>query len=131
MPDKLRAGGSFPYILESDREQEQKPQFQIAVLSAADNDAVIELRDQFIAIKDKSERTKTLQSILERCVKSVCIEGYGVEDLRELLTERECWELASAAINGAALTPEERKKFVLPPQSETDSSVNDAEAVSA
>lgn len=131
MPDKLRTGGSFPYTLEADRHDDPSPQFGIVVLSAAENDAVIELRDQFITAQDKATRSGLLNQILSKCVKQVLIEGYGLTDLRDLLTERECWELIAAAINGAALTPEERKKFVLPPQCETDSSASVAEEASA
>jgi molybdopterin-guanine dinucleotide biosynthesis protein len=128
MPDKLRAGGSFPFILEGDRTETQSPQFKIRVLSASDNDAVIELRDEFIAAKEKTDRRQIVGQILDRCVSEVLIEGYSTVDLQDLLTDRECWELISAAIEGAALTAEERKKYVSPPQFASEQSANDAVA---
>ena len=128
MPDKLRAGGSFPYVLEGDRTGTQSPQFKVRVLSASDNDAVIDLRDEFISAKEKSDRIQIVGQILDRCVDEVLIEGYSKVDLQDLLTDRECWELISAAIEGAALTAEERKKYVSPPPSDSEQSANDAVA---
>jgi hypothetical protein len=128
MPDKLRAGGAFSFTLASDRTETQSAQFKIRVLSASENDAVIELRDAFVANKDRAQRSDLLRQMLNKCVSELLIAGYGKADLPELLTERECWELIGAAIEGAALTTEERKKYVLPPQSDSEQSASDAVA---
>ena len=131
MPDKLRSGGSFPFILAGDRTETDSPQFKIRVLSSSDNDAVIELRDAFVASKTKQDRSTILDELLEKCVNEVLIDGYSKDGLKDLLTERECWELIAAAIEGASLTTEERKKYVSPPPSDMESSAVDAVVASA
>jgi hypothetical protein len=69
--------------------------------------------------------------LLEKCVNEVLIDGYSKDGLKDMLTERECWELIAAAIEGASLTTEERKKYVSPPPSDTESSAVDVAVVSA
>lgn len=130
MPSKTRAGGSFPYILEEDRSEVTQPQFAIRILSVSDNEAVVDLRDEFVENSDRIKRKEIMKSIMEITVASVLQEE--LNPLQENLTERECWELINASILGSALTADERKKFALPQQSDTDSSVSDAaEGVSA
>lgn len=118
MPDKLRAGGAFPFILEGDRAETKKPQFQIRVLSVSQHSDLISLRDQFIDPENADKRRELVEKMIGIAVEEIVDKQ--CEPLAEVLTEREHWELIAAAIDGAALTAEERKKFVSPPQSETD-----------
>lgn len=124
MPDKLRAGGTFPYILEADREETQSPQFALRVLSVGDNAKLNDLREQFLSTKQPSERSDHLQSMLDLSVGKVMAKE--CEPLQEVLTERECWELINAATMGAALSPGERSKFALQPKSTSGESASAA-----
>lgn len=117
---KLRAGSGFGYILKEDRGTVTEPQFQLRVLSADDNDRINDLRDDYLATDDKSRRKECRNEMLRLSL----FDG-DYAKVTSVLTDQECWELISGAIIGAALSTEERKKFVLPQQSETDLSVND------
>ncbi len=129
MPDKLRAGGSFPYTLEADRDDTQNPQFALRVLSVGDNGKLNSLREDFLATKVPADRADVLQEMLTLAVAEVKDEQ--CDPIEEVLTERECWELINAATMGAALTPGERSAFGLQPKSTTDESANDAKAETA
>lgn len=126
MPSKLKAGGTFPFTLEADRNDEQKPQFNLRVLSVFDNDELGQLRLEYIEAK-ADKRTELLEQALSLTVAACLIEGYENEPLPSFLTNLECWELINAATEGASLTPEQRKKFVSPSPSETDCFAGDAE----
>ncbi len=126
MPSKLKAGGTFPFTLEADRNDGQGPQFNLRVLSVFDNDELGQLRTEYIGEKQADKRTELLQQALSMTVAACLIEGYENEPLPSFLTNLECWELINAATEGASLTPEQRKKFVSPSPSETECSVGDA-----
>jgi len=127
MPSKLKAGGTFPYILEADRADGGPPQFNLRVLSVFENDELGQLRVAFVEAK-AAQRTELLQQALTMTVAKCLIEGYENEPLPSFLTNLECWELINGATEGASLTPDQRKKFVSALQSEMDFSAGDAVA---
>ena len=127
MPSKLKAGGTFPYILEADRAESGPPQFNLRVLSVFENDELGQLRVAFVEAK-AAQRTELLQQALMMTVAKCLIEGYENEPLPSFLTNLECWELINGATEGASLTPDQRKKFVSALQSEMDFSAGDAVA---
>jgi hypothetical protein len=127
MPSKLKAGGTFPYILEADRADGGPPQFSLRVLSVFENDELGQLRVAFVEAK-AAQRTELLQQALTMTVAKCLIEGYENEPLPSFLTNLECWELINGATEGASLTPDQRKKFVSALQSEMDFSAGDAAA---
>jgi hypothetical protein len=127
MPSKLKAGGTFPYILEADREDGGLPQFSLRVLSVFENDELGQLRVAFVEAK-AAQRTELLQQALTMTVAKCLIEGYENEPLPSFLTNLECWELINGATEGASLTPDQRKKFVSALQSEMDCFAGDAVA---
>ena len=127
MTSKMKAGGVFPFVMPADREDESPATFQIRILSAFEDVEVSELRKQFLATKDASERRAIMQKAIDACV-TESPEGVAVSELTRHLTFVECWELVNAATVGASLTADDRKKFVSPPSLETDSSVEDAPA---
>ena len=127
MPSKLKAGGTFPYILEADRADGGPPQFNLRVLSVFENDELGQLRVAFVEAK-AAQRTELLQQALTMTVAKCLIEGYENKPLPSFLTNLECWELINGATEGASLTPDQRKKFVSALQSEMDFSAGDAVA---
>jgi hypothetical protein len=128
MPSKLKAGGTFPYILEADRSDGGPPQFAIRVLSAFEDGEVAAIRREFVdATGQPAKRTELIEKALLLAVDACHIDGFQNESTwNMLLTSLECWELINAATEGASLTSEERKKFVSPPPCETDSCVGGA-----
>lgn len=122
MASKLRAGSGFPYVLKEDRGEVTEPQFILRVLSADDSDTINGLREQYIAAEDRLKKRELRLAMLRLAMFE------QREDVTAILTESECWELISGAIIGAVLSTEERKKFVLPQQLETDRSASDAAA---
>lgn len=127
MPSKLKAGGTFPFTLEADRDDATGPQFSLRVLSVLENDELGQIRTAFIEAK-AAQRTELLQEALTMTVAECLIEGYESEPLPSFLTNLECWELINGATEGASLTPDQRKKFVSALQSEMDCSAGDAVA---
>ena len=127
MPSKLKAGGTFPFILEADRGDGGQPQFSLRVLSVFENDELGQLRVAFVEAK-AAQRTELLQQALTMTVAKCLIEGHENEPLPSFLTNLECWELINGATEGASLTPDQRKKFVSALQSEMDFSAGDAVA---
>jgi hypothetical protein len=127
MPSKLKAGGTFPFTLEADRNDDKPQFFGVRVLSAFEDAEVSEIRQQFLAVKGGRERVALIQSAVNICVADAP-HPLVVEQLTQTLTSLECWALINAATEGANLTNEERKKFVLPLQSEMDFSAGDAVA---
>jgi hypothetical protein len=125
MPSKLKAGGTFPFTLEADRNDASGPQFNLRVLSVFENDELNQLRVPFVEAKGE-KRTELLQEALAMTVAECLIEGYQNKPLPSFLTSLECWELVNGAAEAASLTPEQRKKFVSPPPCETGSSADDA-----
>jgi len=113
---KLRSGRTFEYKLESEREDSEADVFSIRVLSGEQDDTVSELAKQYVSTPDKAAKQNIFEQLLTATVASCPWAG----TLRSVLTDRECWELIGAAREGAALTVDERKKFVLPSKSETD-----------
>lgn len=130
MPSKLKAGGVYPYILSDDRNDCDKPQFSLRVLSAYQDCEIAEIRKEFLAATGQhAKRAELLEKALLLAVDSCHIEGWQNESTwNTMLTSLECWELINAATEGANLTNEERKKFVSALQSEMDFSAGDAAA---
>jgi hypothetical protein len=125
MPSKLKAGGTFPFTLEADRDDATGPQFNLRVLSVFDNDELGQLRVAFVEAKGQ-QRTELLQQALAMTVAECLIEGHQGEPLPSFLTSLECWELINGATEAGGLTPDQRKKFVSALQSEMDFSAADA-----
>jgi hypothetical protein len=128
MPSKLRAGGTFPFILADDRGDTTEPQFNIRVLSVLENDQLGQIRNSFINESHPAKRSELLNTALAMTVADCLLEQVSGEPMLSFLTPLECWELINAATEGASLTAEQRKKFVSPPLSETDSSAEGAAA---
>jgi hypothetical protein len=124
MTSKMKAGGTFPFVMEDDRDQATPPVFLIRVLSAYDDAEVSRIRSDFIAAKDAMERLAFTQEAITKCV-AEAPEGMAVAELTHRITAVGCWHLINAATEGASLTVEQRKKYVSPASSETDSSVED------
>lgn len=102
---KLISGRTFPVLFEG-------YEIQLRVLSGEADDLVAELARSFATATDRKE---VFRQSIELCVASWPWEG----SLRSVLTDRECWDLIGMAREGAALTPDERKKFVSPSTSPT------------
>lgn len=131
MPSKLKAGGTFPYVLKAEREEENPAVFNLRVLSCLEEAQLTESRNRYFDRgKTDASEAEMLAEMLEVALHSHNVTGQP-DDPREFLTSRECFELVAGAILGASLTEDERKKFVLPASSETECSASDAEAVSA
>jgi hypothetical protein len=127
MPSKLKAGGTFPYILEADRGDGGPPQFAIRVLSAFEDGELNAIRAEYIAATGQpAKRTELIGQALAIVVGGCHIEGIKADALVSELTALECWELINAATEGATLKADERKKFVSPPPCETDSCADGA-----
>jgi hypothetical protein len=128
MPSRLKAGGTFPYILEADRGDGPDPQFSIQVLSAFDDGEIASIRAEYIAATGQpAKRAELLSRALAISVSGCHIAGWSVDSLTKNLTSLESWELINAATEGASLTAEQRKKYVLPSPSETDCSAETAD----
>jgi hypothetical protein len=127
MPSKLKAGGTFPYIMEADRGDGGQPQFAIRVLSAFEDGELAAIRAEYIAATGQPvKRTELIGQALAIVVGACHIEGIKADSLTSELTALECWELINAATEGATLKADERKKFVSPPPCETDCSADGA-----
>lgn len=118
---KLRAGRTYPYVLESYRGDSEEDVFELRVLSGESNQQISEIAQRNRSASDAAGRVDTLNEAILLTVASWPWEG----SLRSVLTDRECWELVGAACEGASLTADERKKFVLPLKSEAASSAED------
>lgn len=123
MPSKLKAGGTYPYVLPGDREEANPVTFHLHVLSCLQECELTDIRQEFFAGKrDKTLTAKEETQMLSKMLGVVVAKhplGEGV-DLQSVLTSGECWELIRDCINGTVLTEDERKKFVLPASSEAD-----------
>ena len=115
MTSKLRAGRTFSYKLESERDDAEADVFQLNVLSGESDLQVGDMAKQFIATADTSTKREIVAAMIKLTIHSWPWDG----SLQSVVTEREVWELIGAAREGASLTAEERKKFVLPPSCET------------
>ncbi len=120
MPSFAEAGTTFDYVLEGDRGQESPVTFELQVLSKRDARKIKELRLRYIGEVNQLAKDDTLSEML------FVVKGWRnakqpfSQEALEGLTELSCWELVNAATTGAVLSAEERKKFVLPVNSETD-----------
>ena len=122
---KLKAGRSFPYQLTSQRGQPDADTFELRVLSGESNERLGEITSDWkSAIGDKAKIKDLQDEAISLAVASWPWEG----TLRSVITDSEVWELIGAAITGARLSADERKKFVLQPSLEMDSYASDAPA---
>lgn len=128
MPSKLKSGGTFPYVLSDERGEDKPAVFMLRVLSCLEEAELVESRDRYFnrGDSDASESTM-LGEMLSIALASHSIEGQP-EDPRAFLTSRECFQLVAGAITGAALSADERKKFVSHPASGMECSASDVEA---
>jgi hypothetical protein len=129
MPSKLKSGGTFPYVLADERGDDKPAVFMLRVLSCLEEAELTESRDRYFnrGESDASE-AEMLGEMLRIALESHSVEGQP-DDPRSFLTSRECFQLVAGAIMGAALSADERKKFVSQPASETECSASDAKVV--
>jgi hypothetical protein len=99
MPRKLESGGTYSYVLKTDRDKQPPPTFKLRILSGREDD---KLREIVLAGWENMGGL-----------------SFTLDEAENLLTRRECWELIGDATLEASLTPEERKKLESPPSSET------------
>lgn len=122
MPRKLESGGSYSYILKSDRDKQPPPTFKLRILSGRDDDKLRDIVNDFKLAQDNQTRSKLVRQALEVAIvgwENMGGLSFGVDEAENLLTRRECWELISEVTLEASLTPEERKKSESQPSSET------------
>ena len=130
MPAKLRAGSGFPFILPDDLANgETQPQFLVRVLSMEDEIRIADLRREFIACQDLKKRGEIIREALDVAILENRIDAS--KSVTAVLTSTECWQVINAATEGAGLTADELKKFVLLPSCETANCVGDVAAGSA
>lgn len=126
MPERLKPGRTFAYVLEGDREEESPIRFNLSIISAADEYDFLRLNQEYITTRDADRREAIESELLGRAVKSIDGE-LSMEELRKTLTTKETWELIHAVREGAALSPEQRKKFVSASSSGSAGSAEGAE----
>lgn len=120
MPRFLEAGGTFDYVLLTDRQLTPAPTFKLKVLSKRDSRTLKEVRQKYLKTDDQLAKDDVLSEATRLVVKGW--ENMPVlfcESELENLTELECWELINAATLEAVLSPEDRKKFESQSKSET------------
>lgn len=130
MPRKLEAGGTYRYVLKSDRESGNPPAFMLRILSARDDDRLRSLIDEYRTTADQKRKLELLIASIGIVLagwNGAMSEPFSVDAAMDILTKRECMELISDATLEAALTPEERKKLESPILSETESFAPDAD----
>lgn len=116
MPTKLKAGGTFPYVLKDERGDDDAARFQLRVLSCLEEAELKRSQDKYFKRgEDDASEADMLAEMLSVALASHTLD---CQDVREQLTSRECFELVAGAITGTLLTEDERKKFVLPASSE-------------
>lgn len=126
MPERLKPGRTFAYVLEGDRDDESPIRFNLTIISAADEYEFLRLNQEYIVTRDADRREAIEAELLDRAVASV--DGdLRREELRQTLTTKEIWELIHAVREGAALSPEQRKKFVSVSSSGSAGSVEGAD----
>jgi hypothetical protein len=126
MPERLKPGRTFAYVLEGDRDDESPIRFNLTIISAADEYEFLRLNQEYISTRDADRREAIEAELLDRAVAAV--DGDLLrEELRQTLTTKEIWELIHAVREGAALSPEQRKKFVSVSSSGSAGSVEGAE----
>lgn len=130
MPQKLKPNSSYPYVLREERGEEDPVVFFLRVLAKKDEADFLRLNSEWIATKDADERERITNELLARAIDRIKgIEGVERGDdpkLSEILTIGETWELIHGAREGAALSVDERKKFVSPCRSDGVNSAEDA-----
>jgi hypothetical protein len=122
MPRKLESGGSYSYILKSDRDKQPPPTFKLRILSGRDDDKVRDIAVEYGKLTDSQLKADMLREALQIVVVGWHDMGgieFSHQALEDLLTKRECWELISDATLEASLTADERKKLESLPSSET------------
>lgn len=105
---KLRAGRTFDFAYEGDT-------FQLKVMSGEDVDRYSELVEHFKQSTDQATRKTIMQELIELTVAKWPWEG----TLRSVANDGDCWQLIGAAMRGAHLSEDERKKLGSQPVSET------------
>lgn len=130
MPERLKPGRTFAYVLEGDRSDESPIRFNLAIISAADEYEFLRLNQEYIGTRDADRREAIESELLDRAISSIDGE-LSREELRGVLTTAETWELIHAVREGAALSPEARKKYVSAPSSDTGDSAEGADAADA
>ena len=94
MPSKLKAGGTFPYVLECDREDDPGSVFHLNILSCAEEEELLDARERYFeASGDKAKQRELTLVMLGIAVKSFDVKGQEGKELKTFLTDRECFEL--------------------------------------
>jgi hypothetical protein len=122
MPRKLESGGTYSYILKTDRDKQPPPTFKLRILSGREDDKLRDIASDFQKQSSNAEKANLIRDALEIVLAGWENMGglsFTLDEAENLLTRRECWELIGDATLEASLTPEERKKLESPPSSET------------
>lgn len=121
MPRKLKAGGTYKYILKEDREDANPVSFDLLIPSVDEDGLIRDLTDQHRKATDRNEKKSLLVEALRVAVKGWkgIDDTFSAEALIDVLTPRECYELLSDVALEAALSVDERKKFESRSASET------------
>lgn len=122
MPRKLESGGTYSYVLKTDRDKQPPPTFKLRILSGREDDKLRDIVNAFKEATDNQSRSNLVREAL-----GIAIVGwenmgglaFSLDEAENLLTRRECWELISEVTLEASLTAEERKKSELQHSSET------------
>ena len=124
---KLIAGRTYPYQLQSQRGQEDADTFELRVLSGEVNERLGDITSSW---KDSLGDKAKIKELQDEAISLAVAKWPWEGTLRSVITDSEVWELIGAAITGARLSADERKKFVSLPSLETVSSASDAAAAS-
>lgn len=122
MPRKLESGGTYSYVLKTDRDKQPPPTFKLRILSGREDDKLRDIVNDFKEAIDNQSRSNLVREALGIAIvgwENMGELAFSLDEAENLLTRRECWELISEVTLEASLTAEERKKSELQHSSET------------
>jgi hypothetical protein len=122
MPRKLESGGTYSYVLKTDRDKQPPPTFKLRILSGREDDKLRDIVNDFKEAIDNQSRSSLVREALGIAIvgwENMGELAFSLDEAENLLTRRECWELISEVTLEASLTAEERKKSELQHSSET------------
>jgi hypothetical protein len=122
MPRKLESGGTYSYVLKTDRDKQPPPTFKLRILSGREDDKLRDIVNDFKEAIDNQSRSNLVREALGIAIvgwENMGELAFSLDEAENLLTRRECWELISEVTLEASLTAEERKKSELQHLSET------------
>lgn len=114
---KLKAGRTFDFVLKEYRGDPEADVFKLRVLSGDQQTEMLAIFKEGLALaNDDPRKVELTDKLLEI---AVAVNPLGCR-LLSVLTSQECSEIIAASMQGASLTSDERKKFVLRPTSEAE-----------